>query len=413
MKLQVVIVTCTLHPEPIVSAQTSAQIAEKMTALGHQVKVLAPFPSRPTRKAYPQYTRKLLQREANSPGYEIIRLFSFYSSASTFLSRFLENISFGLSVFFVLLLSRRADVVYGNTWPIFAQGLLVLACKLRCMPLVLSVQDVYPESLIAQGRMDKGTIFRFLRWLDILIAKNCHSLIVISEKFKKVYAQDRGIQKEKIHVIPNWIDPDRASVDNQYNSIRLLHDIPTGAFLVVYGGNIGVAAGVIDVIQAFSYLLEKENIYLLLAGDGSRLSECKGFAEENKLTRVKFHNPWLEQETYAVLETANLLILPTHGKQAYASVPSKLLSYMLSGRCILAIAPLDSEVAEVISSSGAGWVVPPADGQSLAMTIIQISESLPEDRNNRGLLGRAYLIQHYSKEDNLGKVVKVLEMKNQ
>jgi colanic acid biosynthesis glycosyl transferase WcaI len=405
----VYIISCSFSPESIVSAQTSTQIAEKTTELGHQVRVLAPFPSRPTQKAYPQYKREFLKKEACSQGYEIIRLFSIFSYTSTLWSRFLENVSFGLSVFFVLLFSPHADVVYGNTWPIFAQGLLMLICKLRRMPLALSIQDIYPESLIAQDRTGKGITFRFLHWLDIQIAKNCQSLIVISEKFKEVYVQDRGIQEEKIHVIPNWIDPNKASLSHQTTSMRQQHDIPTDAFLVVYGGNIGVAAGVIDVIRAFRYLLKKENIYLLLAGDGSRLSECKRFAEENNLSRVKFHNPWLEQETYAVLETADLLILPTHGKQAYASVPSKLLSYMLSGRCILAIAPLDSDVAEVISSSGAGWVVPPADGQSLAMTIIQISESLPEERSNRGRSGRDYVIRHYSKEENLAKVVKVLE----
>jgi colanic acid biosynthesis glycosyl transferase WcaI len=411
MKLEVVIVTCAFSPEPIVSAQTSVQIAEKMAELGHQVRVLAPFPSRPIRQAYPESKRGLLRIEACPKGYEIFRLFSFFSFTSTLLSRFLENISFGLSAFFVLLFSRHVDVVYGNTWPIFAQGLLVLACKLRRVPLVLSIQDIYPDSLIAQGRTDKGITFRFLRWLDMLIAINCKSLIVISEKFKMIYVKDRGIQKDKIDVIPNWIDPDRASVDNQNNLIRQQHNIPTDAFLVVYGGNIGEAAGVIDVIQAFRYLLNKENIYLLLAGNGSKLLDCKKFVEENKLTRVKFHNPWLETETFSILKAADLLILPTLGEQAYASVPSKLLSYMLSGRCILAIAPLDSEVAEVISYSGAGWVVPSADGQSLAMTIFQLSDSLPEDRNNRGRLGQAYVTRYYSKKDNLAKVVKLLESK--
>ena len=257
--MRILIVTCVYPPEPVISAQTSAQIAEEMAGLGHQVKVLAPFPSRPMGQMYPQYERGLLQRETCPQGYEIVRCFSFFSSVSSLLSRFLENISFGLSVFFVLLFSPRADIVYGNTWPIFAQGLLMLACKIRCMPLVLSVQDLYPESLFVQNRMGKGALwcYGFLRWLDILIARNCRSLIVISEQFKKIYVQDREIQEEKIHVIPNWIDHDQVPVDHQNYSIRQQHNIPKDAFLVVYGGNIGVAAGVDVVIRAFQRLLDK------------------------------------------------------------------------------------------------------------------------------------------------------------
>jgi len=171
--MRILIVTCVYPPEPVISAQTSAQIAEEMAGLGHQVKVLAPFPSRPMGQMYPQYKRGLLQSEICPQGYEIVRCFSFFSSVSSLLSRFLENISFGLSVFFVLLFSPRADIVYGNTWPIFAQGLLMLACKLRRMPLVLSVQDLYPESLFIQKRgfEKKSRLYALLHWMDAQIAE--------------------------------------------------------------------------------------------------------------------------------------------------------------------------------------------------------------------------------------------------
>lgn len=404
------IVSCVYLPEPMISAQTSAQIAGKMAEQGHQVKVLAPFPSRPKKKMYPQYKRGLLRSEISAKGYEIIRCFSIFSSVSSLWSRFFENFSFGLSVFWVILFSPRADIVYGNTWPIFSQGLLMLACKLRHMPLILSIQDIYPESLMAQNRMGNGTAWysKILRWMDIWIARNCQSLIVISEQFKRIYVQNRGIQEEKIHVIPNWIDNEQASVDRDDYSIRQFHNIPKDAFLVVYGGNIGVAAGVDAVIGAFQHLLDKENIYLLIAGDGSMLPECRRLAEKNELTRVKFHNPWLEQETFAVLRAADLLVLPTHGEQAYASVPSKLLSYMLSGRCILAVAPADSEVAGIISSSSAGWVMYPAYSDTLATSIKRISELLPEERIKYGRAGQDFSSQHYSKEVNLAKVVNLL-----
>ena len=405
------VVTCVFPPEPVVSSQTSAQIAEKMAGLGHQVKVLAPFPSRPMGQMYPQYKRGLLQSETCPQGYEIVRCFSFFSPVSSLLSRFLENISFGLSVFFVLLFSPRADIVYGNTWPIFAQGLLMLACKIRSISLVLSVQDLYPESLFVQNRMGKGTAwyFRFLRWLDILIARNCQSLIVISEQFKKIYVQDREIQAEKIHVIPNWIDHDQVPVDHQNYSIRQQHNIPKDAFLVVYGGNIGVAAGVDVVIRAFQRLLDKENIYLLIAGDGSMLPECQRLVNQNNLTRVKFHSSWPAQETLTLLKTADLLILPTRGEQAFVSVPSKLLSYMLSGCCILVTAPVGSEVAGIMASSGAGWVISTNDIGALANSISEISRLSLDERGGRGQAGRNFVLKHFSKSTNVTKVVEILE----
>lgn len=411
--MRILIISCVFPPEPVVSSQISVQIAEKMTWLGHHVRVLAPFPSRPARQMYPMYKRELFEKEDSPQGYEIIRIFSLFSSISSLSSRFLENISFGLSAFLILLFSPPADIVYGNTWPIFAQSLLLLICKLRRMPLVLSIQDLYPESLIVQDRRIKNStmLYKFLRWLDIQIAENCKALIVISEQFKQAYIQDRGIKKEKIQVIPNWIDPEKISGNNTYHQIRQRHNIPKDAFLVVFGGNVGVAAGVDVVIHAFRHLSDKKNIYLLIAGDGSMLRECQELVEERNLLQIKFHNPWLTGETFSVLQAADLLILPTQGEQAWVSVPSKLLTYLFSGRSVLAIAPFESEVGRIIKTSGAGWVIFPNDTNELASTIVQISELPPHERNKYGKSGQVFASKYFSKKANLPKVVNILELK--
>ena len=145
------------------------------------------------------------------------------------------------------------------------------------------------------------------------------------------------------------------------------------AFLVVYGGNIGAAAGVENLIDAFKHLLSQENIYLLLAGGGNSLPNCFERIQKYQLTRVKVHSPWYASETYPLLSAADLCILPTQGEQSLVSVPSKLLSYMLAGRCVLALASSESEIARVITNSQSGWVVSAGDATSVADHINNIS----------------------------------------
>jgi len=65
----------------------------------------------------------------------------------------MENISFGMTSSIYLLFSKKPNVIYANTWPVFAMGLLVLIAKVRGIRVVQSVQDIYPESLISQGRI--------------------------------------------------------------------------------------------------------------------------------------------------------------------------------------------------------------------------------------------------------------------
>jgi glycosyltransferase involved in cell wall biosynthesis len=407
--MRLFIVSAVYLPEPVISAQTSAQIAEKMAKLGHQVKLLAPFPSRPMGQIYPQYRRGLLQSEICPQGYEIIRCFSFFSSVSSLLSRFFENISFGLSTFFVLLFHPRADIVYGNTWPIFAQGLLMLVCKLRRMPLVLSVQDLYPESLFVQKRGFEKTsrLYDFLRWLDAQITRNCSGLIVISDQFKEIYVSDRQIPENKITVIPNWIDDSHIVTTYTGDGIREKYNIPADGFLSIYGGNIGTAARVETLIEAYHYLAE--NFYLLIAGEGSHFDVCQRLGAVISPERIKFYCPWPVEQTFQTYETGDVLVLPTFGPQSLVSLPSKMLSYMLAGKPIIALAYPESELAKLILLSGCGWVVSPDEPEKLANMIEQVSKMDAAVRAAYGISGQNYLLKHMTADVCLPKICNVLE----
>ena len=409
--MKFVIVSCVFAPEPTASARTSTDLAHILASSGHRVKVITAFPNRPAGRLYPGYKQRVWVRERASQGYDILRLLSFFSIESRILSRFFENLSFGIASALAIFFLEKPDVVYANTWPIFAQGLVNLVCKLRGIPFVLSIQDLYPESLIVQKRGFEKTsrLYKLLRWLDTQIAKNCAGLIVISEKFKETYISDRGIPEDKITVIPNWIDDSTSTTVSRCEEIRKNHGIPKDAFLVVYGGNIGVAAGVENLLDAFRHLKQQEDMYLLIAGAGSNLSNCLAWIQRHELERVKIHSPWDASDTYTVLGAADLCVLPTHGEQSLVSVPSKLLTYMMAGRPVLALAVPESETARIIRDSQTGWVISESNAETVRRWIHEISMSPKDELNHRGQAGYDYAMRHFSKRENVSEVINLLK----
>lgn len=409
--MKVLLISCVFPPEPVVSAQTSLQIARELSTRGNHVRVICPFPNRPAGRVYPGYFRKLFCQDPCEAGFNVLRCFSSFSTHSTMISRSLENISFGITSGIALLTCSAPDVIYVNTWPILAQVIIGLICQIRRIPLVLSVQDVYPESLLAQNRIRRKSkwIYKFLRMIDTRITRNCAALIVISEQFKRLYLRDRNLSSEKVHVVPNWIDEKESVLDRPSSSIRTQYGIPQDAFLVVYGGNIGKAAGMDRVVQAFADMLEYKEIYLLIAGDGSNFDSCKELAQSSRNDRILFHRPWLADETSRILSAADLCILPTQGEQSRVSVPSKLLSYMLASRPVLALALRDSDVARIITDSACGWVISPGDSEELAEQIIKISQLSRDSLRRRGVAGRNFARRHFSKSANLPKIIEILE----
>src|SRR5262249_18523211 len=144
-----------------------------------------------------------------------------------------------------LLLSARPDAVYSNTWPLLGSGLLALVAGLRRLPVVLSVQDVYPESLEVQGRIRAGGgAARLLRGLDGRIARSARRVVVISRRLSALYRETRGVAPEAVHVVANWSDGAARAEDAEARRLRASLGIPADAFLLAYGGNIASAAGV-------------------------------------------------------------------------------------------------------------------------------------------------------------------------
>ena len=409
--MHVLLVSCAFPPEPVVSSQTSAHIAQKLVANGHTVTVLTSYPSKPAGKLYPGYSRRLIDRKRTPGGYELIRCFSTLSSRSRLINRFTENISFGLTSSVAALFVWRPDVIYANSWPLFATGMLFIVAKMRRIPIVISVQDVYPESLVSQGRaVAKNLFMNCLRWWDGVIARGCRTLIVISKRFADFYRYERRVPAERIHIVPNWGDDSVGNMDEeQISKFGISKGIPPNARVFAYGGNIGVAAGVETLVQAALKLQTTSVFRLLIAGAGSQLHACQELARDHDDGRVIFHSPWKTEETGLVLGLAEVLLLPTRGQQASVSVPSKLISYWMAGQPVIAMAWPRSDLADFIEESGGGWLVEPDRADLLAAKIQEVLGLSRAELRQRGEAGRDFAARNLTRKICLPRVVSILE----
>lgn len=405
-----VVISCVFPPEPVISSQTSFQVAECLLERGHDVLVITSFPSRPAGKLYQGYSRKLFQRQQADRGVQVLRCFSKLSGASTLLSRFAENISFGITSALALAVIRRPNVLYVNTWPLFAMGLVVIVAKLRGIPLVLSIQDVYPEVLVSQGRLNpKSWIVRWLECLDRAVVNGAEAVAVISDSFRQIYLC-RGIPVNRLHLVPNWVDDAGDDLNQDGRHFRQRLGIPENAFLTVYGGNISTAAGVEMAIEAFARVaLLQPNMYFCVAGAGASLETCRKLVQRIDCDRVLFYSPWPTTETSEVLAAADLLLLPTLGAQSLASVPSKLINYMLAARPILALGLPESDLASVVKQAGAGWIVAPDNVAALAEQWRIISQLDHSTLNRYGRAGRDFALGNMTKEACLPRLLDIIE----
>lgn len=374
-RLRILLVSCVFPPEPVVSARTSGELAAHLAGRGHEVTVICPRPHRGTSEKAP--TREELG------GSRVQRLKSWRSRRATLASRLLENVTFGLQAALRVLV-RRADRIYLNGWPLVTNGLVTAAARLRQVPIVISVQDLYPESLSAQQRMSPSSrLYRALLLLDRAVLLAGARVVTIGSRMREHLLATRGLCEDRVHVIPNWLPLSTTDAAVELPARSATQD----RLVLLYAGNISRASGIVDFLEAHGEWIEQSRWRLVIAGHGSELQACGDLIRSQSWSFTSLHSPWAHSDTPQLFGAADACLLPTAGEQALASVPSKLLSYWKYKKPVVALVRPGSETEHVIRQASGGWVVAPDQPSALQSLLDQLGS----DPNRLQLAGIAGL----------------------
>lgn len=387
----IVIVSAVFPPEPVVSAIISYDLARKLAEEGEQkVIVLCPKPTRPNGKL-------LDVIDFSQEKFERIELPSYVCPASRFLGRMRESISFGkYTAEYLHEHSKDISCVYMNTWPLFAQYYTVNAAKKYNIPSILHIQDIYPESMLPRLRGIGYLLGRVLLAKEKRELKKASAILTISDNMKYYLARTRNLSINSMHVIRNWQDE---------KPFMKKYLVSKDKFTFMFVGSISPAAGVLFLIQSF-VRLNRKDIRLVIAGDGSDKRKCVEFALLNKELDISFCsvNPDTVPERQA---QADVLLLPLKKGVGKTASPSKLPAYMFSSKPILACVDEGSDVEYIIKTSKCGWLCPAEDIESLTKLMGKIISAPEDERIAMGVQARKFALEEMTKEANLTKLISV------
>lgn len=392
--MTILIISAVFPPEPVVSAKLSADLYSELKERGYYVRVLHPRPSRPNGFEFEDMTIC----EENE-----VTTQSFVCPHSSLIGRIRESWSFGCSCYkHIILHHAEISCIYVNAWPIFSQLFIVKAAKKYGIPCIIHIQDIYPESLTNKmpGKIGKIVYSLFLP-IDRYILDNCTKVVAISNKMKNYLAQTRDIDSRKIFVVSNWQN-EKEFLNYRKGCEKKHTEKP---FTFMYLGNIGPVAGVDLLLDAYKQS-KLMNARLVIAGSGTMK---KSLVE--KAAGCKTIEFWdvPNGKVPEIQSQADVMILPIKKGAASSSIPSKLPAYMFSAKPIIGCLDADSDTANAISEAECGWIIEPENAGRLA-SMMEIVTSLDEtclkEKSDKAF---SYGISHFSKKENLDKLVKVIE----
>ena len=194
----ILIVSAIFPPEPVVSANLSYDIATRLSK-DEQVTVISPYPTRPFGKTY---TKDEIFKKHT---FTHVVLESFTSPQASMIGRFKESYSLGKETKrYIEKNYQKISVIYANTWPLFAQKYLMDTAKRYNIPVVLHVQDIYPESLSKKIPLFGSIVQALLFPMDKKILPSSSKVVTISYKMRDYLLKSRHLDEEQLDVVRNW-----------------------------------------------------------------------------------------------------------------------------------------------------------------------------------------------------------------
>lgn len=379
-------------------------LVEQLVLRGHDVVVLTGLPNYPAGRVFEEY-------EADPTAYgsyhgaKVVRVPLVPRGRGNALRLVLNYLSFaiaGASVGWLKLRSYRFDAIFVfQTSPVTAALPAVLISRLQGAPLMLWVQDLWPDTLRAVGAVRSTRILDMIGALVELIYRRSDMILIQSRAFREKVVSRAG-PGASVEYLPNWADASIAAVGEVQRPPELASYQST--FNIMFAGNLGEAQDLLGVVEAAGLCRDLEDLRWLIVGDGraraSIAAEIKRRGLEDVVILLGRHPSDRMPEFFAA---ADALLVSLKAEPIFAmTIPSKVQSYMASGRPVLGM--LDGEGAAVIAEAGCGLAARAGDSKGLAAKARELRALPAAARTEMGRAGKSYAILHFDRDRLVDRV---------
>ena len=399
--MRILLVGINFYPELTGIGKYSGEFAAYLADQGHEVRVVTAPPYYPWWRVQAPYRWWRYVRE-RWKAIDIWRVPVWVPRRVSGLKRLVHLASF--SFFSVpVVLSQvfwRPDVVLVIAPALSAAPVAWLAARLSGAKAWLHLQDFEVDAALSLGILPpNGLIGRVLRSFERRLLRSFDVVSTISGRMcERLYK--KGVSQERVVFFPNWVDTEAIRpLDKPLEVLRREFRVPTGREVVVlYSGSMGEKQGLEVLIEAARQLRNQE-IRFVLCGEGPMRERLQEQAAQ--LQNVTFLPLQPLEKLNALLNMADIHVLPQRSDAADLVMPSKLTNMLASGRPVVATAYPQTEVGRVVGQVGV--LVPPDKPHDLAQAILDLATN-PERRYELGKKGRRFVIDNWERHRVLGRV---------
>ncbi len=358
---------------------------------GHEVTVVTCVPNHPQGKIYPPYRNRLWQREERD-GIQVIRLFTYATANEGFLRRTANYVLFLKMVALMVWRLPKADVVV-STSPQFFAGLAgYLVSRVKRVPWVLEVRDLWPDSILAVGAMKNRRLIAVLEALERFAYRKAARIVSVTDSFVP-HIEARGGAGKTV-VIKNGVNLDLFKPRPRDEAFARELGCE-GRFVAAYVGTHGMAHGLDTLLEAAKLLQSDKRFRFVMVGGGAERARLLAKRDAMGLSNVVMLEQMAKEEMPRLWSICDASLVLLRDLPLFASViPSKIFESMAMGVPILL--GVRGESAEIVQAAGCGLAIPPENPAALAQALRDMADD-PSELEAWRRVGQGYVREHFDR----------------
>jgi len=399
--MKILFITDNFPPEVNAPAARTYDHCKRWVDKGVDVTVITCVPNFPQGKVYEGYKNRLYQTEMVD-GIKVIRVWSYISANEGFLKRVIDYVSFSFTAFCAGLF-KPCDVIIATSPQFFTTFTGWALSKLKRRPWVFELRDLWPESIMTVGAMKKSKAIEVFEKIEHFMYRSADMIVPVTNAFK-THLIARNIQKNKIHVVTNGVDPKKFPVIKK--NAELLKKLNLqDRFVIGYIGTHGMAHSLDFIINCLPKITDP-SIHFLFVGDGAAKKSVEQKAFKSQLSNVTFLPPVPKNEVFDYLSISDAVLVPLKKSETFKSViPSKIFEAAAMQKPILL--GVDGLAREIVEEYNAGIYFEPENEKEFLKSVQLINNCAEFYADIQG--GGAKLSKDYDRNSLADKMLDHLQ----
>lgn len=405
--MKILLLPAYFYPEQAASSYLGDNIRQAMCEADCELELYAPMPTRGISKEVREEYKKRKLEHWHDGRLEIHR-FSMYAEGKNPILRALRYVFCWCAQFWKGWRAKDIDLIYlASTPPI--QGVLGgLLKKIKKVPFVYNLQDIFPDSLAGTGLAKRGgLLWKIGRVIENFTYRNADKIIVISEDFKRNIIE-KGVPEEKIVVVYNWVDEEAVKhVPREDNKLFDMYGLDRRKFYITYSGNIGLTQNMDMLLDVANELESDPNIQFVLIGEGAYKKRVEEIIAERNIGNVTLlpFQPYEDiSHVFSLGDVGLVISKPGVGEN---SVPSKTWSILSASRPVLANFD-ENELKSIVADNQCGIFTKAGDKEAFKQAILELYHD-KQRCEQLGRNGREFILKNLTRAVGTQKYVDVIK----